>query len=114
MNDAILSIVEKQAKRMEGSGFDRCRQTSLDLQDALREAGHDADIIRASGFRGDDSQADDRWRDFGSSRHWLHYAVVCHGHVVDLTFQQFDPSANKPRILPIADFKSEWTKTEIL
>jgi hypothetical protein len=98
--------------------FDRCRKTSFDLAGHLRSLGHDPVVVRLSEGLRDWPDADPRWLKLTTrsapsrSHHWTHYAVLCDGSVVDGAYRQFDPAAEHPRVVSLADVRAEWGSVE--
>lgn len=103
----IEAVAAAQAAKVK-IAFNRCIPESESLAEALREAGHEATVMRCSHLLTRAPKADARWLKLNSQIYWTHYVVRVGDRAIDLTRRQFFPDAPQPFIQDWDDLLAEW------
>ena len=72
--------------------FNKCYDYAEQLYTRAKQKGLDAKLIQVAGYQGDDSKADERWKEI-PKKYWKHYVVKMGTTVLDPSASQFDPNA---------------------
>ena len=72
--------------------FNKCYDYAEQLFNRAKEKGLDAELVQVAGYQGDDSKADERWKEI-PKKYWKHYVVKMGTTVLDPSASQFDPNA---------------------
>lgn len=103
----VVEIAVAQAKIFK-KDFNWCIPASEALAAALREAGHEATVMRCSHLLARAPEAHEKWIRLRSQFYWVHYVVKVGDHAIDLTRRQFFPGADKPHFQDWDDLLEEW------
>jgi|SaaInlStandDraft_2_1057019.scaffolds.fasta_scaffold00719_5 hypothetical protein len=95
--DALESIycdVEKTCNTvaLKEDEFDKCYDYAEQLYTRAKQKGLDAELIQVAGYQGDDTLADERWKEI-PKKYWKHYVVKMGTTVLDPSASQFNPDA---------------------
>ena len=95
--DALESIycdVEKTCNTVEikEDEFNKCYDYAEQLYTRAKQKGLDAELIQVAGYQGDDTLADERWKEI-PKKYWKHYVVKMGTTVLDPSASQFNPNA---------------------
>ena len=92
--ESIYCDVEKTCNTVEikEDEFDKCFDYAEQLYTRAKQKGLDAELVQVAGYQGDDSKADERWKEI-PKKYWKHYVVKMGTTVLDPSASQFDPNA---------------------
>ena len=85
--------------------FNRCYDQACKAYDLAKSKGLHPKLIQVAGYKGDGSNADERWQKL-PQRVWQHYVTVIGDTVFDPTAKQFGP--DKEVKYSLAKLDSEW------
>lgn len=88
-----------------------CAMVSEDLAKWLKANGVSAKVI--TGFDMINPEWAKRAKVRFRSEEDAHTVVAVGNQVIDLTARQFEPTAKFPRIIPLSQFKKEWTSVDV-
>ena len=88
----LKQAIQKRITQLKEDKFDRCFEYAEQLFNRAKEKGLDAELIQVADYQGDDSKADERWKEI-PKEYWKHYVVKMGTTVLDPSASQFDPNA---------------------
>ena len=91
-NPGSWGLVTPWDEQVNEDEFNKCYDYAEQLYTRAKQKGLDVELVQVAGYQGDDSKADERWKEI-PKKYWKHYVVKMGTTVLDPSASQFDPNA---------------------